>query len=123
AQRLDQLVDLARVGDPDRVGDAHAMHADLIDSAVDRQQVYQVGSKAVLAAKTHLQPLALDVLDHLQGLIDDVGDVLAVGKLAQIAARPKNHVYPIHPRVDGKFRIVHMTANMGQDLRLQPQLG
>ena len=116
AQRLDQIVDLARVGHAHRVGDAHAVDADLVHRPVDRQQIDQVAAEAVFAAEAHFQTLALDELDHLGGRFDDVGDVLAVRELAQQAARAKDHVDAVDAGVDRQLGVVHVAAHVGQNL-------
>ena len=51
----DQLVHLARRGDADGVGDAHALGAGLVDGAVDADEVVGVGAEGVLAAEAGLE--------------------------------------------------------------------
>ena len=122
AQRAHQLVDLARAGAADRVGDADAVHADLVDGRVDGQQVDQVGAERVLAREAHLDAARLDELDDLDGRVLDVRHVLAVAVLAQVRRGADDHVDAVHARLDGQPRVVHVAADVRQDLGLEAQL-
>ncbi len=122
AQRAHQFVNLHRVGDAHGIGDAHAVDANLVHRAVDGQQVDQVAAEAVLAAEAHLQAVALHIFDHFLRRVDDIGDVLAVRELTQIAAGAEQHVDAVCAGLDGDARIVHMAAHMRQNLGLQAQL-
>ena len=57
AQGSHQVMYLQGRGDADGIGDADPVHSDLIDLAVDGQQIDQVAAEGVLAAETHLQTL------------------------------------------------------------------
>lgn len=92
AEGADEVVDLARVGAPDRVGDTDAVDADLVDGAVDRQEVDEVRAERVLGREADLDALALDELDDLDGRLDDVRDVLAVRVLAEERRRANDDV-------------------------------
>ena len=96
---------------------------DLIDFPVDGQQVDQVAPERVLAAEAHLQPLALDELNHLHRAVDDLANRLAVRELAQVAARAEQHVDAVHARVHSQARVVQVAARVGQQLGPQPEPG
>lgn len=82
-QGADEVVNLPRVGASDGVGDTDAVHADLVDGAVDAEEVDEVGPERVLGREADLDALRLDKLDDLDGGLDDVGNVLAVRVLAE----------------------------------------
>ncbi len=123
AQRAHELVHLQRIGDAHGVGDADAIDADLVDRAIDRQQVDQVAAEAVLAAEAHFQPTALDELDHFLRRFDDVLDVFAVRKLAQIAAGAEHDVDAVDAGVHRHARVAHVTAHVGENLGVEAKAG
>ena len=123
AQRLDQIENLARIGDAHRIGDTDTVDADLVHGTVDGEQVDQVAAEAVLGREAHFQPLALDELDHFDGRVDDVGNVLAVRELAQKATRAEDDVDAVGARVDGELGVVHVAAHVGEDLRREAERG
>lgn len=74
----DEIVNLTRVGASDSVGDSNTVDTDLVDGAVDGEEVDEVGAEGILGREANLDSLGLDKLDDLDGRLDDVGDVLAV---------------------------------------------
>ena len=63
--------------------------------------------------------MLLDERDDFPGLSDDLVDTFAVAELAQDRRRPEEDVDPVDARLHGDARVVHMAANVGEDLRLQ----
>ena len=122
AQRAHQLVDLARPRAAHGVGDADPVHADLVDGRVDGQQVDQVRAERVLAREAHLDAARLDELDDLNGRVLDVRHVLAVAVLAQVRRGADDHVDAVDARLDRHPRVVHVAADVRQDLGLEAQL-
>ena len=53
AQGAHQIIHLAWIGNPYRVGNPHPVDANFIDSAVNAQQINEVTAKAVFAAEAH----------------------------------------------------------------------
>jgi len=84
AEHTDELVDLARGGTADSVGNTDTLDTDLVDGGVDGQEVNQVGTERVLAGETNLNALGLDKLDNFNGGVLDVGHVLAVRVLTEV---------------------------------------
>ena len=56
ADLADERVDLARRGDPDRVGDADAVDAQPLRRLVDGEQVRHLGAERVLGGEADLEP-------------------------------------------------------------------
>lgn len=65
----DQLVHLSRVGTADSVGDTDTVDTDLVDGAVNGQQVDKLGSERVFGRESDLDTLRLDKFDDLNGAI------------------------------------------------------
>lgn len=61
----DQLVHLTRVGTPNGVGNTDTVHTDLVDCAVDGEEVDQFGTERVFRGETDFDALGLDELDDL----------------------------------------------------------
>ena len=123
AQGSHQVMHLQGRGDANGIGDPDPVHSDLIDLAVDGQQIDQVAAEGVLAAETHFQSLALDKLDNLHRAVDDLADRLAMREFSQIAAGAKEDVDAVNAGVYGQAGIVEMAARMGEQLGAQPQAG
>jgi hypothetical protein len=66
-QRPHQVVHLTRVRATDSVGDTNSVDANLVDSAVDREEVGELGAERVLGRETDLDTLGLDELDDFDG--------------------------------------------------------
>lgn len=146
SQSPDEIVHLSRVGTPHGVGDSDTSDSNLVDSAVDAEQVDQVGSERILGRESNFESLGFNKLDHLDRGLDDEGDVFSVGILAEerrgsdddvdsihtwttgTGNQKKNQPRPCAPRSEKKEeltsldrdpRVVHMTPDMSQDLALQ----
>lgn len=91
-QGANEVVHLAGVGAADSIGDSNASDSNLVDGAVDAEEVDEVGAERILRRKAHFEALGLDVFDNLDGGLDDVGDVLAVRVLAEERGGTDNHV-------------------------------
>jgi len=78
-----EFVNLTRVGTTDGIGDTDTVDTDLVDGTVDREEVDEVGSERVLGRETNFNSLGLDEFDDFDSGLDDVGDVLSVGVLAE----------------------------------------
>ena len=123
AQRAHQVEHLARVGDAHGVGDADAVDADAVDRVVDGEQVDQVAAEGVLGREADLELLALDEVDDLDRRLDDLGNLLAVRELAQQARGAEQDVDAVDAGLDRDARVLHRAARVGEDLRLQAQVG
>ena len=77
-ERAHQVVHLARVRHTDRVGNAHTVHADLVDDLVDAQQIHQVRTERVFRRETDLNTLALHEANDLDSRLGDVCHILTV---------------------------------------------
>lgn len=71
AESADEVIDLAGAGAADSVGDTNAVDANLVDGAVDGEEVDQVGAERVLGGEADLLALALDKLNDLQSSVLD----------------------------------------------------
>lgn len=60
-----EVVDLAGSGATDSVSDTDAVHANLVDGAVDGEKIDEVGAERVLRGETDLKTLGLDEVDDL----------------------------------------------------------
>lgn len=58
-----EVVDLTRVGAANSVGNTDTVDTDLVDGAVDGEQVDELGTERVLGRETDLNTLGLDKLD------------------------------------------------------------
>jgi hypothetical protein len=66
-QRPDQVVHLTRVGASDSVGNTDTVDTDLVDGAVDGEQVDEFGPERVFRGESDLDALGLDEFDNLDG--------------------------------------------------------
>ena len=53
AECTDEIVNLARVGAANRVGDTDTVHANLVDSLVNRQEIDEIGTEGVFRRETN----------------------------------------------------------------------
>lgn len=67
SQRPDEVVDLSRVGTTDSVGDTDSVDTNLVDRAVDAEQIDELGTERVFGRESNLDALGLDELDNLNG--------------------------------------------------------
>lgn len=107
---------------PNGVGNADSVHTNLVDGAVDGEEVDKVAAERVLGRETNLLALRLDVLDNLDGGVLDVCDVLAVAVLHEVAACADNHIHTIHTGCDGQLGVVHVTSYVCEDLGLEAEV-
>lgn len=61
-------------------------------------------------------------MDDLNGSVLDVGHVLAVGVFPEVAARSNDDIKTVDTSLDGNLGVLHVAANMCQDLRLEAEL-
>lgn len=61
---------------------------------------------------THFEALRLDVLNHLNRRLLDVGHILAMAVFPQEAGRADDNVQAIDTSLDGELGITHVTANI-----------
>lgn len=59
-----------------------------------------------------LETLLLDVLDHLDGSLLDVGHILSVRMLAEVLRCTNDNVESVNTGIDGQLDISHVTANV-----------
>lgn len=59
------MADRADDADLHCVRDSNTRHANLVDGAVDREKIHEVGTERVFAGKSDLKTLGLDELDDL----------------------------------------------------------
>jgi hypothetical protein len=123
AQLAHQRVALARRRDADGVGDPDAVHAHVGDRPVYREQIALRGAEGVLRGEAHLLAVLLDEADHRARLVDDLLDALAVGELAQDRGGAEEDVDTVDAGLDGDARVVHVAADVGEDLRAERQGG
>jgi hypothetical protein len=115
----DKVVDLTGRGASDGIGDTDTVDTDLVDGTVDGEQIDKIRSERVLRAETDLLALALDELDDFQSSVLDVGHVLAVAVLAEVAGGSDNDIETVNTSLDGDLGILEMTSHVGQDLSLE----
>ena len=126
AQRAHQPGNLARAGDPHRVGDAQAVdHPQFVHGQVDAQQLGLLAPEGVLGAEAELdvRRLLADPGQHLGRQRDDLVDALAVAELAQPRGGADHHVDAVHARLDGHLRVVPVAADVGQDAGVEIEPG
>ena len=75
-----------------------------------------------LGREADLDALALDKLDDLDGGAGDVRHVLAVRELAQEGRGADDDVDAVDTGLDGDAGVVHVTADVGQDLGAEAEL-
>lgn len=107
---------------PNGVSNTDSVHTDLVDGAVDGEEVDKVAAERVLGGETDLLALRLDVLDNLDSGVLDVCDVLAVAVLHQVAAGADNDIDTVNTGRDGQLGIVHVTSHVSEDLGLEAEL-
>jgi len=107
---------------PNGVCDTDSVHTDLVDGAVDGEEVDEVAAERVLGGETDLLALRLDVLDDLDGGVLDVGDVLAVAVLHQVAAGADDNVDTVNTGRDGQLGVAHVASDVGEDLGLEAEV-
>jgi hypothetical protein len=98
------------------------VHTDLVDGAVNGEEVDKVAAERVLGGEANLLALRLDVLDDLDGGVLDVCDVLAVAVLHQVAAGTNDDVDTVNTSRDGQLGIGHVTSHVSEDLGLEAEL-
>jgi len=98
------------------------VHTDLVDGAVDGEEIDKVAAERVLGGETDLLALRLDVLDDLDSSVLDVCDVLAVAVLHQVAAGANDDVDTVNTGRDGQLGVVHVASYVGEDLSLEAEL-
>lgn len=82
-ERPDEVVHLPGVRTSDSVGDSDTVNTYLVNSTVDAEEVDEVGPEGVLGREADFDALRLDELDDLDSRLDNIGNVLAVGVLAE----------------------------------------
>ena len=107
---------------PNGVSNTDSVHTDLVDGAVDGEEVDKVAAERVLGGETDLLALRLDVLDNLDSGVLDVCDVLAVAVLHQVAAGADNDIDTVNTGRDGQLGIVHVTSHVSEDLGLETEV-
>lgn len=70
AQSADEVVDLAGSGATDGVGNTDTVDANLVDGAVDGEEIDEVGTERILRRETDLKTLGLDEVDDLNGSLN-----------------------------------------------------
>jgi hypothetical protein len=118
-ESADEVVDLARRSTTNGIGDTNTVDTNLVDSAVDGQQIDQVRAERVLRRETNLLALALDELDDFKSSVLDVCHVLAVAVLAEVARGSNDDVESIDTSLDSDSGIIHVAADVGKDLGLE----
>jgi hypothetical protein len=117
-----EVVYLARIRATDGICDADAVDANFVHGLVYREEVDEIRAEGILGREADFDALGLDKVDDLDRGLGDVGHVLAMRKFAEEGRCANDNVYTIHTRLDGDARVVHMTADMGEDLGLETEL-
>ena len=111
----DEVVNLSRVGASDGIGDTDSVQTDLVDGSVDGQEVDELGSERILGREPDLDPLGLDKLDDLDGLLGDPGHVLAVRVFTEERRGTDDDIDTVNTGLNGEAGVVHVTSDVGQD--------
>ena len=115
----DEVVNLARRSATNGISDTDTVDTDLVDGAVDGEQVNEVRAERVLGRETDLLALALDELNDFESGVLDVCHVLAVAVLAEVARGSNNNIESIDTGLDSDPGIVHVASYVGKDLGLE----
>lgn len=124
----DEFVDLPRVRAADGVRYADTVDTNLVYRLVDGQEVHEVGPERVLGREPDLNrpavapTMGLDKVDDLDRSLGDVCHVLAVRELAKEGRGADDNVNAVDAGFDGDARIVHVAADVGEDLRVEAEL-
>ena len=122
AQRPNKIVHLTRGSATYGICDTDAVDANLVNGAIDGEKVDKVTSEGVFGRESNLQAFALDKLDDLDRGILDVGNVFAVRVLLKVGGSANDNIDTIHTGLDSYPRVVHVAANVGEDLGLEAEL-
>lgn len=121
-QRPYQVVDLPGACATDSVGNTNAVDTNLVHSAVDGQQIDEVGTERILGAEADLLALALDKLNDFQRRVLDVCHVLSVAVFAEVARGTNDDVETVDTSLDGDFGIGHAASHVSENLGLETKL-
>ena len=119
AEGPDQVVDLSWAGASNSIRDTDAVDADLVNCAIDRQQVDQVGSERIFRRESNLLALALDELNNLNGSVLDIGHILAVRVLPEVARGSDDDIEAVYTGFDRDLSIFEVTPYVREDLSLE----
>lgn len=72
AESPDKVVDLAGSSATNGVGNTNAVDANLVDGAVDGEEIDEIGTERVLRRETDLEALGLDEVDNLNSSLKSV---------------------------------------------------
>ena len=114
-----EVVYLTRRCATNGISDTNTVDANLVDSAVDGQQIDQVRSERVLGRETNLLALALDELNDFESSVLDVCHVLAVAVLAEVRRGSDDDIETIDTSLDSDSGIVHVASYVSKDLGFQ----
>jgi hypothetical protein len=104
------------------IRNTHAIHSYLIYSAVDGQEIHEIGSERVFRAESDLLALALNELDDLERGILDICHIFAVTVFAKVARSADNDIQAVDACLDGNLGILHVASNMSEDFGLEAEL-
>ena len=122
AEGAHEVVDLARGGTADCIGDADSVDADFVDGLVEGEEVDEVGAERVFGGEADFNVLGLDVLDDFDGGVLDVGHVFAMRVFAEEGGGADDNVDAVDACLDGDFGIGHVAADVCEDLALETEL-
>jgi hypothetical protein len=122
AESSHQVVDLAGRRATNCVSDTDTVDTNLVDGAVDGQQVNEIRPERVLGTESNLLALALDKLNDLKRRVLDVSHVLAVAVLAEVARGSDDDIETVNARLDSDPGIVHMASYVSEDLGFQLEI-
>lgn len=97
-----EVIHLPRVCAPNCIGDADTVDADLVDSLVYGEEVYEVGAEAILGGEADFNALGLDELDDLDSRLGNISHILSMRKLAQEGRSAYYDVDAVHPFRQGQ---------------------
>ena len=122
SEGADEVVDLSGRGTADCVSNAYSVDSDPVNGLVEGEEVNDVGAERVFGGETDLDALGLDELDDFDGGILDVGHVFAMRVFAKEGGGADNDIDAVHPCFNCDFGILHIAADMGEDLALETEL-
>jgi len=71
SQRPNQIINLSRIRTPDGIGNADTVDTDLVDGAVDGEEVDELGAEGVFGGEPDLYVFGFDELDDFNGAMGD----------------------------------------------------
>jgi len=121
-ESTDEIIDLARRSATDGIGNTDTVDADLVNSAVERKEIDEVGAEGILRGEANLKSLGLDILDNLNSGLLNVGHILAVAVLTEEAGSADDDIEAVDTSLNSELGIAHIATDVSQDLGLEAEL-